>query len=509
MFKKSLLLLLALLLLFLGGCAEFSGASAGKIIPPSNPVSPLGGKWSVLQELDSNGSSGRGAAQQWVGSDVQFATDAVSFGGQVWANPTYKIKRVKADDYLLTKYIAPAGISGPIFQKVDVITVYAAGNYLGEFMKLDDVETIFFVHNKALLLKKVADQADSTLNAANTNARNLSEDSREGSSGVLLGLRTPSASGYTYQTLWIAVEQKQLKPLLASEQIFFPRTSGFWELSVRNLPTAIGAGNLMTARNVTAKAPDLKKGEEESDAVAEVEIGTERETETETGKRTYPDSAERVINYIGNDYVAIEKREVAYNHLQVFPVDKISSSAGIKVSDLLGVKGLNAYLNAREQATATLKEKGISTTNQDVSEEDFGLTRKNGRWSLVGRIHYQKGGDFQETDFDLKMIPPTNLIFYDTLVLSWYKIKDRVPDALDAFTSPNQDIALVKTKNKLTIYPVGTENLGETPLAELDLPEGATVIMAEWATGSYVDSWEKSFLAYGAQALASGSVRIR
>ncbi|HHY27441.1 MAG TPA: hypothetical protein GX523_12000 [Desulfitobacterium dehalogenans] len=495
MVKKSLLLLLSFLLLILSGCAEFSGASAGKIIPPSSPVSSLGGKWKVLQELDANGSEG--GAQQWLGSDVQFAPGAISFGGHVWDNPSYKIKRVKAENYLQTKYIPPAGIFGPKTEKVDVITVYAATNYLGEFMKLDDTVMIFFVQNKVLLLKKVANEADSTLGAANTNAQDLNQDSREGVSGVLLGLRIPSATGYTYQTLWIAADHHQLHPVLASDQLFFPRTSGFWELSVQDLSSAGKTGNLLTARNVTVKVPELKTGETETEAGAETE------------DQGYTDPAERVIHYIGNDFVAIEKRTSGVNQLQMLPVDKLSSSTEIKVSDLLGDKGFNAYLSAREQAVAALREKGMTSINQDEPGENFGLLRKNGHWSLVGRINYQNGGAFEETDFELKLIPPANLIFYDTLVLSWYKIKDRVPDALDAFTSPNKDIALVKTKNKLTIYPIGTEQLGVTPLAELDLPEGATVVMAEWGTGSYVDSWEKSFLVYGAQALAKDSVRMR
>ncbi|TGE37378.1 hypothetical protein E4K67_16220 [Desulfosporosinus fructosivorans] len=490
MAKKCQLLLLSFLLLILGGCAESSGASAGKIIPPSKPVSPLVGKWTVLQELDTN-SNGEEATQQWVGSDVQFAAGAVSFGGHVWEQLSYKIKRVKADDYLLTKYIPPAGISAQKTQEVDVLTVYAAANYLGEFMKLDDKNMIFFVQNEVLLLKKVSDQAESTLGAANTNAQDLNKDSNEGTSGVLLGLRMQEGDGYTYQTLWIAADHHQLHPVLASEQPFFPRTSGFWELSVQDLPTAGKTGNLLSARNVAAKISDMKKAEDGTD------------------DQVYTDPAERIINYIGNDYVAIEKKIGSVNQLQVLPVDKLSSPAEIKVSDLLGDNGFNAYLSVREQTVAGLRDKGITSIVRDESGENFGLARKNGHWSLVGRINYQNGGMFEQTDFDLKIIPPTNLVFYDTLVLSWHNIKDRVPDAMDAFTSPNRDIALVKTKNKLTIYTIGAEQLAENPLAELDLPEGATVIMAEWATGSYVDSWEKSFLAYGAQALSGSSVRVR
>ncbi|MGI6733043.1 MAG: hypothetical protein ACOX4J_02535 [Anaerovoracaceae bacterium] len=112
------------------------------------------------------------------------------------------------------------------------------------------------------------------------------------------------------------------------------------------------------------------------------------------------------------------------------------------------------------------------------------------------------------TDFDIKIVPSVSLVSYDTLVLSWPKIKDRVPDALDAFTSPNKDIALVQTKNKLTVYKIGAEQLSENPLAEIDIPENATVIMAEWATGSYVESWGNSFLSYGARVLDEDSVRM-
>jgi hypothetical protein len=192
----------------------------------------------------------------------------------------------------------------------------------------------------------------------------------------------------------------------------------------------------------------------------------------------------------------------------VLSVDKLSSPTKIKGADLLGNDGLNAYFNARAHAAAELKAKGVTWIDNDDSGENFGLARENGHWFLVGRINYSDEGTFGQQDFALKSIPPTDLIFYDTLVLSWHNIKDRVPDAMDAFTSPSKDIALVKTKNKLTVYTIGAEQLDENPLAELDLQEGSTVIMAEWATGSYVDGWEKSFLSYGAQAVPDSIVRM-
>ena len=490
MFKRCLLLFVVFLLLILSGCANPTGASAGKIIPPSNQVCPLGGKWTVLQELGINGNTSE-TAPQWVGSTVQFAAGTAALGGHVWDNLSYKIKRVNTDDYLMTKYIPLSGISIPETDEVDVITVYSASNFVGEFLKIDDESMIFFVQNENLLLKKVSDQADSMLGAANTNGQELNQDSNERTSGILLGLRIPSGTGYTYRTLWVAADHHQLHPVLAAEQLFFPRTSGFWELRVQDIFTGERKGNILTARNVSVKALEMKKTVE----------GRGGQIDTEP--------VERIIDYIGNDYVAIEKQTADINQLQVLPVDKLSSNTEIKVSDLLGDKGLSAYLSASEHAVSVLRSKGINSIDRDESGENLGLVRKNGHWVLVGRINYQSGGTFEQTDFDLKIIPPTNLIFYDTLVLNWHNIKDRVPDALDAFTSPNKDVVLVKTKNKLTVYTTDAEQLAENRLAEIDLQEGESVIMAEWATGSYVDAWEKSFISYGAQALSGGAVRMR
>ena len=220
------------------------------------------------------------------------------------------------------------------------------------------------------------------------------------------------------------------------------------------------------------------------------------------------DTGIRIIDYIGNDYVAVEKSTAGVNRLQVLPIDKLSSSTEIKASDLLGENGSNAYMSARDLVAAELKVKGITMIEKDEAGNNFGLARENGHWVLFGRVNYQSNGTPGQKDFNLKSIPPANLIVYDTLALSWHNIKDRVPDAIDAFTSPNKDIALVKTKNQLTVYRIGSEQLAKDPLAEISLKEGETVIMAEWATGSYVDSWERLFLSYGAQGLPSGSVRM-
>ena len=464
MVKKCLVLLAVFLILAFSGCSDSSDASAGRIIPPPLEVQPFTGKWEVLQALDANGTHETTGPQQTDG-DVQFAEDSIALGGKIWDDLSYKIKRVNARNYLATKYISVSDFSIQKSQTVDVVTVYAASNYLGEFMKLDAESMIFFTQNNELILKKVSDQADSRLGSSKADTQNPDQERSEGASGVLLGLKIPSDKGCLYQTIWIAEDHRKLHPVLEAENLFFPRTSGFWELSVRDSAAGAATGNTLIARNVAVKTPD--------GPIA----GKEPVGQKDTGQGI------SVVDYIGNDYVAIERNIAGINRLQVLPVDKMSSSAEIKVADLLGSMGVNAYQSAWKQMAAELKTEGAAMIGSDGFGDNFGLARKNGHWILVGRINYEKGGTIAQKDFELKSIPPNDLIFYDTLGLSWHKIKDRVPDAMDAFTSPGKDIALVRTKNKLTVYNIGIEQLDEDSLAELDLPEDTAVIMAEWATG--------------------------
>jgi hypothetical protein len=170
----------------------------------------------------------------------------------------------------------------------------------------------------------------------------------------------------------------------------------------------------------------------------------------------------------------------------------------------MGAQGRDALLNGNLQAVELIKKEGNTVINHEPISESFSIHRQNGHWQLMGRVNYQREGNIKYRDFNLRIAPPDNLIFYDTLVLSWYKIRDRVPDAADAFTSPNKDIALVKTKNKLLIFKIEPGQLAEIPLAEIELAQETEIIMAEWAVGSYVESWESSFLNYGGKRYRGG-----
>jgi len=97
-------LLVGLVLLLLGGCANLSWTTAGKIIPPAYALCPLEGKWMISQDLQTSGNSGE-SQENWVGDSAQFTGEIARLGDNIWNNPTYKLKQVNSLDYLMTKYL--------------------------------------------------------------------------------------------------------------------------------------------------------------------------------------------------------------------------------------------------------------------------------------------------------------------------------------------------------------------------------------------------------------------
>lgn len=473
---------------FLIGCNKSSEVSAGKIIPPTVKSYPLDGKWIVAQEWNIK-DDGWETNQSWVDDVVQFDGSIAAFAGNVWEDLSYKIKRVNMSDYLMTKYSAYDHVQDSNNEKVEVITIYAASGYLAEGMKIDEKSMIFFVQNKELLLEKINDQADRSFHTLRGETKGLKQGIKKEPSGILLGLRTPLNDTFAYRTLWISKDEEELRPILMADQIFFPRTSGFWELIVEDFYASEKKGQKITANHVVSESLEMKASEE----------GVE--------KQPVADPATQMIHYIGNDYVSIEKEIAGVKQLQIIPVDKFTSAKVMTIRDLLGEEGLSVFLSLREQEVLDLRNNGATWVDRDEEGRNIGLVRENGRWYLVGRINYHEAEGVMQKDFYLKTLPPANLIFYDSLGLSWLNIKDRVPDAEDAFTSPNKDLMLVKTKNKLVIYSMIENQLAKSPIAEIELIEGSTVVMAEWATASYVKNWEESFRSYGAWALTDNVIR--
>ena len=202
------------------------------------------------------------------------------------------------------------------------------------------------------------------------------------------------------------------------------------------------------------------------------------------------------INYVGNDYLSVELTDVTKNKkkLQVYPIDYLKDEIAIKISELVGNTGLDTFI---EDARNSMK-----IDNQAfINEESFGLSRRNGYWIMKGRINYLDKEEELYKDFNLKIIPPKELVNYDELLIPWNKIKSQIPEAMDAFTSPNGDIILIITRNNILIYPIENGEIKLKELSRIKINPSDEIIMAEWATGRYVNLWEEEVLKNNAEKI--------
>lgn len=497
------IIVIATLLAILCGCSTAASDSEDRIDRPSNLELPVAGTWRLKDCLHPEPDVESMAAEDPLsGSTISLSAQAIAYSGDYYEKVSYKIKRVNVKEYFLHKNaIIPEKLSFND-DEAYVITVYSDDKFLLEFIKGSDDELIAVIDDRYYCMEKISDESPEVQNVINEEIHReeyLTEKAAEQPlrSGLLLGVRIPvktedGLGDYIYGTYWISCVDRTLSPVFYADDIYLPRMDGFWKVRMEKRLELEGTQDALVA----AKVSSAEKG---SNLIRKYEINAFSNTteRIETGLR-------KAIVYIGNDYVCVENtiydmngeqsgRE-AEKTLRTLPIDNLDYLDGITISDLAGESGRMAM----ESAISELKEKSgqsmLVSVVEKSQEKNFALYRKTGHWFFKGRVNLDRQGQLSYVDFNLNLIPPANMVAYDILQIPWTQMKDKLPHAVDIYTSPNQDIAVVLTAGEILIYGIENKKLSDEPLARYPLQEGSCVIMAEWSLAEYVPSWEKSFL---------------
>lgn len=521
-----MLVFLLVISLMLSACSSPSTDSSEKIVSPQNQLMPVEGTWEVSEVLMTTSSNEGEDKEEWLGQKVQFSDTYMSLGESILENPQYQMKRVNGEEYLLfNSKTLPSNFVFPN-KDVEVITVIDQDKFFCEVLIIKENELVLKMQSNTFYLTKLSEEVDQYISNKsddeNNQEINIQMDKESPiHTGVLIGLRSENKSSnndseneYNYRTLWISSKNNEINPVLEIENIFFPRRSGFWKIEMKKATQDsrseqyISANNVLMEDNkaeIQLKARMMRNEEiptNNEDVAPELDF-------SKWGEKT--GEIKRKINYVGNDYISVEtigKGEYIVgsenwesSKLQILPIDGLPNGRGVKISDILDETGVISLKSAWEKAINYLEIDNSNILYREELLENFGMDRKLGHWFLEGRINYIKEKEFNTADYSISLIPPPKVVVYDTLFVPWTNIKDRVPRALDAYTSPNKDIAIVLTKRELLIYDIYGNDLGRYPREKLKLKEGETIIMAEWATGQYVDRWEDIFQKSGGQLL--------
>ncbi|MDP4180410.1 MAG: hypothetical protein Q8942_04870 [Bacillota bacterium] len=527
-----------ILTMFLGGCFNLGTPTAIEIAPPKNNVLPFKGTWEIVKYINSGfASSKKSESENWIGKKAMFSTDGVKVGDNIWAKPGYKVKRVNPEDYFLYRY----GVSRIDFtvneKEVFVTSITSGDKFLYDFVRLSDNEALLTIQSSICMLKKISSDVDDKFVEELSKRKDQDNevvyqaDPKRKDSGLLLGLRylknpnqrddSNTPAEYGYKTLWIAFENSVFHPILETNDIFLPRKNGFWKVESERVKSGSyiedklmvynpyqldnkGINDAGSGKGNVAVLYDKDKPVAANANGLGIIDNKDLNPNQKDPKQSALKSICRKILFIGNDYVSMElaypgqsnqwQNDQDLSIMRVQPVDNISGEHGLKISDLTGDKGLKILKDSRNNLISGLNLAGFTEIDKEIEDENFYLQRKNGHWFLKGRLNYSHNDSVAYSDFSINMIIPSTLVRFDALAIPWTDIKDRVPEAIDAFTSPYEDMAVIVSYSKLYIYQIINGRLADEPFAKVKLSRGESVIMAEWATGKYVDNWEDSFM---------------
>lgn len=485
MSKKSWIVFIPMFfMLFLQGCKQIDTDIEGKISAPKVSTLYLNGSFNIDNYKSVKDSEKeKKELSSYIGKKVFISDKTTILADEVCENPQYKVRNVSARDYFLNKYKINPNVLGITADKIEVISVTSSDRLFYDFVKIDENNIIVHIDAGFLYLKKYSDVVDSKdintsglkneVNLSNT----VTKEDKLLRSGVLIGLRSDDAANNglpSYRTLWIASNNKELKPVLEMPQLFVPRATGFWEVGSEQ--KSVGGKNITS---IYAKSViNLTKGEA---------IVKTNELPLVNGARS--------ILFVGNDYIGTEITNKAKNisRLQVLPIDNIKSGKGINISDVVSGNAKEILLRSSEAYILSQDKDKIAKLEKEPGMDNFTLNRRNGHWSMMGRLNYIKPEENSIYDeFSINIATPSKLISYDELCVPWNQIKARLPEAIDAYTSPNKDIAILYAQNYIYIYSIQNGTLSDKPLRKLKIQEGEKVIMAEWAIGEYSEKWNET-----------------
>jgi len=475
--KSTSILFFLLMSLILGGCRfGYRNLNPGIVAPKLVEIN-IEGQYKFVEVMSLE--EGKFVDNSnFSGFTADFTLDSARIGLEILDDPSYQSKLVNTYDFFAQKYRVNPERLKLLNKSLEVVSISSPDRTFYDVFRLDDQNIAIAKGNNLIKLQKTVFSAS---NQAAINNQTGSEDMAintvitEPRAGVLIGLRderNTSTKLSNYRTLWIT-NDGEIQEVYQVDNILFPRKE-FWKIDV------ISEMVNNQAKERLHIYPIL--GDQE-------EIAADASKATYAGK--YID-----LDFVGNNYVGVNITDNAYSghdsmkYTRTLAVDAYTSYQGVGIQEISGEDGINAFLNSFEQIKQKNPELQFSALDQDSFLHSFILRRNRGHWMMVSRItsSVENRDEFIEVPIALK--PSQGLVAYDEFSVSWNKIIEKVPQAIDAFNAPGNSFILIRTPKYLMMYMIVGENkLADKPMQMVEIKETEEIIMAEWAKGDFVKRW--------------------
>lgn len=489
--KLELSFLIIISIFILSGCNINETNINERLQAPKSTIAPIEGKWNVTDYIPVSGVSLK-EEKEYMGQPALFHKDALIFMSYYTVKPSFKMKKVNAVDYLLYKYKTNANKLKIESDEIEVLSIYNDNQFFMEAIKDDKGNLFLYIEDGFYKLEKTLDKVSLdeiykyidieekvTKDLKDKNAENLN-------SGILLGIKSSKfdeendVSYWDYGTIWINTDDKKIEEVYKIDELILPRKNGFWEINVnRNIEKDAIYDNIDARLQVY-----VKDDKDVSSSFIENEVS--RSEKMSVTKR----SILKNILYVGNNYISteiIDSNNKSKRTMQIQTIDNLENDNPINLEYLID-GGKDIFLEGAQSLLNLDKTIVLDSSN-------IGIVRKNGYWMLNGRVNYEKNEEELYKDFIIKAVPPEEIVGYDNHFILWDELKNKFPNMIDMYSSPNEDIIIIRNQFELLVYATDKENgLDTKPIATIEIPESDAIIMAEWATQKYTEIWRNEIL---------------
>ena len=366
---------------------------------------------------------------------------------------------------------------------------------------------------------KTVDTEKNTSASLPSNGKTYTDNSSN-ATGILVGLKYSNSDNKkpaNYKTLWISFEDNSLKVLTGDSFILAPYGDTFYKLENESF----------NVKSLSKFVEPNNKGKTSPPGSFEYKLDYYGIAASTINKKAVPlyskDNIEKYIEnegfpvqntieeilYVGNKYIMLNKKYYFTDGGMVsasgysnnfYDIGKIERNNPLAIKQF--IQGdLNSTLEDFKSkyniAPEPPGENPLQSKRAFVDDKNIFILRTEGKWNCYvplteERINKGNGSINNRASKNL-LLPQsvsTKLTIHDELILPFEKIKEAIPEAVDAASSQNGKMLIVLTKSNLQVFFNAEDNLSN-PIKIIELDKPYTLVANQWATGKYVSSWTK------------------
>lgn len=352
-------------------------------------------------------------------------------------NPKFKFRQVNFKNYLLYNGVVTDKINIES-EEVIVVSIKDERNFYKEFIVIDK-DKIATIHNKKYYLyEKISDDVDKNIIGelnSNANSQNTKKDI-----SFLIGLKSVGTKDVDYETFLFRKNVDEKPTFNKIEGLFINNKNKFFLVNSTNDGIYVSDDYI---NNTNRDGLFIKNA---------------------------------TINFLSKNYISLEtyNSETNKKNYSIYKIDGLSDDKQISIKDIAGDKGEKAYFN-------NIRKLGYSSENVNLYDmKNFGVKRSNFSWIFKGILNNYSHDNFVTSEIDLDLIPNVDIFSNKSSKISKLKVKEKIPNVLDYFVSPDESLIVILTSDDISMYEIKNQDIGTLPIFTTSLKNRREVVTFQW-----------------------------